>query len=160
MQAGGRLLGDDTLISIHGDKLVKGSDGTYENVGPASAQEIIDSEVVVEPRPQVYDGPDFVTDTDGNTVDLSFAADLREIKVEVRGARGGVQYPLQDQIPNSYANLGNGHAVVYGPSGRALYDVSNTRIKAIELNQTPSGRWFPKRNSSQKRLLTMCRKLF
>lgn len=39
----------------------------------------------------------------------------------VTGARGGVQYPLQGQIPDSYANLGNGHVVVYGPEGRALY---------------------------------------
>ncbi len=57
---------------------------------------------------------------------------LRETNVTVTGTRGGVQYPLQGQTPDSYANLGNGHVVVYGPEGRALYDVSSSRIKVVE----------------------------
>jgi filamentous hemagglutinin len=60
--------------------------------------------------------------------------------VTVTGARGGVQYPLQGQIPDSYANLGNGHVVVYGPEGRALYDVSSSRIKVVEWNIFPQGK--------------------
>ncbi|MEE4078925.1 MULTISPECIES: hypothetical protein [Pseudomonas syringae group] len=56
----------------------------------------------------------------------------------VTGTRGGVQYPLQGQTPDSYANLGNGHVVVYGPEGRALYDVSSSRIKVVEWNQAPN----------------------
>ena len=62
----------------------------------------------------------------------------------VTGTRGGVQYPLHGQTPNSYANLGNGHVVVYGPEGRALYDVSSSRIKVVEWNQAPNGTYFPK----------------
>lgn len=68
----------------------------------------------------------------------------------VTGSRGGVQYPLEGQTPNSYANLGNGHAVVYGPDGRALYDVSDSRIKVVEWHQSPSGQWFAKKNSGTK----------
>lgn len=68
----------------------------------------------------------------------------------VTGTRGGVQYPLQGQAPNYYANLGNGHVVVYGPEGRALYDVSNSRIKVVEWNQAPNGTYFPKKGSDTK----------
>ncbi|UKE54229.1 hypothetical protein [Xanthomonas graminis] len=68
----------------------------------------------------------------------------------VTGTRGGVQYPLQGQNPNSYANLGNGHVVVYGPEGRALYDVSNARIKVIKWNQASNGTYFPRKGSDTK----------
>lgn len=68
----------------------------------------------------------------------------------VTGTRGGVQYPLQGQTSDSYANLGNGHVVVYGPEGRALYDVSSSRIKVVEWNQAPNGTYFPKKRSDTK----------
>ncbi len=68
----------------------------------------------------------------------------------VTGTRGGVQYPLQGQAPDSYANPGNGHAVVYGPEGRALYDVSNSRIKVVEWNQASNGTYFSKKGSDTK----------
>lgn len=67
-----------------------------------------------------------------------------------KGTRGGVQYPLQGQTPDSYANLGSGHVVVYGPEGRALYDVSSSRIKVVERNQAPNGTYFPKKGSDTK----------
>ena len=50
----------------------------------------------------------------------------------------------------SYANLGNGHVVVYGPEGRALYDVSSSRINVVEWNQAPNGTYFPKKGSDTK----------
>lgn len=67
----------------------------------------------------------------------------------VTGTRGGVQYPLQGQTPDSYANLGNGHVVGYGPEGRALYDVSSSRIKVVEWNQAPNGTISPRREVIQ-----------
>ncbi|WP_460159353.1 two-partner secretion domain-containing protein [Pseudomonas sp. S3_H09] len=94
--------------------------------------------------------PRFIADSAGNTIDLDYTKGLRETNVTVTGARGGVQYPLQGQTPNSYANLGNGHVVVYGPAGRALYDVSNSRIKVVEWNQAPNGTYFPKKGSDTK----------
>ena len=95
-------------------------------------------------------GPRFVTDAGGNTIDLNFTKGLSQTNVTVTGSRGGVQYPLQGQTPNSYANLGNGHAVVYGSDGRALYDVSGSRIKVVEWNQAPNGNWFPKKGTDTK----------
>ncbi|WP_191488226.1 hemagglutinin repeat-containing protein [Pseudomonas sp. FEN] len=92
----------------------------------------------------------FIADSAGNTIDLDYTKGLRETNVTVTGTRGGVQYPLQGQAPNSYANLGNGHVVVYGPEGRALYDVSNSRIKVVEWNQAPNGTYFPKKGSDTK----------
>ncbi|WXF83471.1 hypothetical protein WDV90_19580 [Xanthomonas translucens pv. undulosa] len=92
----------------------------------------------------------FIADSAGNTIDLHYTNGLMETNVTVTGTRGGVQYPLQGQNPNSYANLGNGHVVVYGPEGRALYDVSNARIKVIEWNQAPNGTYFPKKGSDTK----------
>ena len=68
----------------------------------------------------------------------------------VTGTRGGVQYPLLGQTSDSYAILGNGHVVVYGPEGRALYDVSSSRIKVVEWNQAPNGTYFPKKRSDTK----------
>jgi filamentous hemagglutinin len=94
--------------------------------------------------------PRFIADSAGNTIDLDYTKGLRETNVTVTGARGGVQYPLQGQTPNSYANLGNGHVVVYGPEGRALYDVSNSRIKVVEWNQAPNGTYFPKKGGDTK----------
>jgi len=79
-------------------------------------------------------GPRFVGDSAGSVIDLNYTKGLSETNVTVTGARGGVQYPLQGQMPNSYANLGNGHVIVYGPEGRALYDVSSSRIKVVEWN--------------------------
>jgi filamentous hemagglutinin len=94
--------------------------------------------------------PRFITDSAGNTIDLGYTKGLRETNVTVTGTRGGVQYPLQGQTPDSYANLGNGHVVVYGPEGRALYDVSSSRIKVVEWNQAPNGTYFPKKGSDTK----------
>jgi len=94
--------------------------------------------------------PRFITDSAGNTIDLDYTKGLRETNVTVTGTRGGVQYPLQGQTPDSYANLGNGHVVVYGPEGRALYDVSSSRIKVVEWNQAPNGTYFPKKGSDTK----------
>ncbi len=68
----------------------------------------------------------------------------------VAGARGGAQYPLQGQTPNSYANHENEHVVVYGPDGRALYDVPGSRIKVVEWNQASNGSCFPKRKNDTK----------
>jgi filamentous hemagglutinin len=94
--------------------------------------------------------PRLITDSAGNTIDLDYTKGLRETTVTVTGTRGGVQYPLQGQPPDSYANLGNGHVVVYGPEGRALYDVSSSRIKVVEWNQAPNGTYFPKKGSDTK----------
>ncbi len=94
--------------------------------------------------------PRFTTDSAGNTIDLDYTKGLRETNVTFTGTRGGVQYPLQGQTPDSYANLGNGHVVVYGPEGRALYDVSSSRIKVVEWNQAPNGTYFPKKGSDTK----------
>ncbi|GAC1044867.1 hemagglutinin repeat-containing protein [Rhizobium sp. No.120] len=94
--------------------------------------------------------PRFLTDSAGNTIDLNLSRGLTQTNVSVTGSRGSVRYPLEDQLPNSYANLGNGHAVVYGPDGRALYDVSGERIKVVEWNQAPNGTWFPKKGSDTK----------
>ncbi|WP_460062192.1 hemagglutinin repeat-containing protein [Pseudomonas sp. H2_H09] len=94
--------------------------------------------------------PRFITDSAGSTIDLDYTKGLRETNVTVTETRGGVQYPLQGQTPDSYANLGNGHVVVYGPEGRALYDVSSSRIKVVEWNQAPNGTYFPKKGSDTK----------
>lgn len=58
--------------------------------------------------------------------------------------------PLQGQAPDSYANLGSWHVVVYGPEGRALYDVSGFRIKVVEWNQAPNGTYFQKKEIIRK----------
>lgn len=52
--------------------------------------------------------------------------------------------------PGTYANLGNGHKIVYGADGRALFDVSTSRIKGIQWNQAPNGSWFPAKGSDTK----------
>ena len=54
-----------------------------------------------------------------------------------------------------YANLGNGHVVVYVPEGRALYDVSNSRIKVVEWNQARMDHISPRREVIQKFLRGM-----
>lgn len=56
----------------------------------------------------------------------------------------------KDKLPILMRTIGNGHVVVYGPEGRALYDVSSSRIKVIEWNQAPNGTYFPKKGSDTK----------
>lgn len=51
---------------------------------------------------------------------------------------------------NSYSRTGGGHALVYGPEGRLLYDVSANRIKAFQWRQAPSGEWFARTGSNLK----------
>lgn len=51
---------------------------------------------------------------------------------------------------NSYSLTEGGHALVYGPEGRLLYDVSASRIKAFQWNQAPNGQWFPRTGSDLK----------
>ncbi len=40
--------------------------------------------------------------------------------------------------PNSMINFGNGHAVVYGPDGKAIADISSKRVKQIKWNTNPN----------------------
>ena len=98
-------------------------------------------------------GPRFITDAAGNTIDTNATKHLTALSpldVDFQAGRGGTTYAMTAK-PNSYANLGNGHAVVYGANGRALYDVSAGRVKVIEWNRNPStGQWFPKTNSDLK----------
>ena len=51
---------------------------------------------------------------------------------------------------SSYSLTGGGHAFVYGPEGRLMYDVSASRIKAFEWNRAPSGQWFLRTGSGLK----------
>ena len=98
-------------------------------------------------------GPRLITDAAGNTIDTTATKNLTSLSpsdVNFQAGRGATTYDMT-AAPNSYANLGNGHAVVYGADGRALYDVSAGRVKVIEWNQNPNtGQWFPKTNSDLK----------
>lgn len=70
--------------------------------------------------------------------------------VNFRAGRGGPEYDRFGE-PNSYVNFGNGHAAVYGPDGRVLYDVSASRIKIVKWNKNPNtGQWFPRTSSDTK----------
>jgi filamentous hemagglutinin len=74
---------------------------------------------------------------------------LQEVHISVPGARGGTLTPYNGQ-PNTFANLGNGHKIVYNNTGRAIFDVSRQRIKAIEWHQNPqTGAWFNKKTDTK-----------
>ncbi|WP_434682004.1 MULTISPECIES: two-partner secretion domain-containing protein [unclassified Pseudomonas] len=145
---------EDVLLAIAGGLGAKGAlaviaDKRAAKLAADEAEDLLASSGATgntkAPQP-----PRFIADSSGNTIDLEYTKALSETHVTITGARGGVQYPLQDQAPNSYANLGNGHVVVYGPEGRALYDVSSSRIKVVEWNQAPDGKYFPKKGSDTK----------
>ncbi|WP_277342898.1 DUF637 domain-containing protein, partial [Pseudomonas viridiflava] len=160
--AGGLPSGETKVV---GDGTQAANDASFAGAkGPASDLPSGETKVVGNGTPAANDAsfegpkattnapntPRFITDSAGNTIDLGYTKGLRETNVTVTGTRGGVQYPLQGQTPDSYANLGNGHVVVYGPEGRALYDVSSSRIKVVEWNQAPNGTYFPKKGSDTK----------
>ncbi len=63
--------------------------------------------------------------------------------------RGGAGRALTGPA-NSYSVTDGGHALVYGPEGRMLYDVSASRIKAFQWSQAPSGEWFARTGSNLK----------
>lgn len=54
---GGQYLGDDgtTIIGVYGNKFTRLPDGTFEKVGPATAEEIATAKVVVEVPPTSLD---------------------------------------------------------------------------------------------------------
>lgn len=83
----------------------------------------------------------FITDAKGNTVDLRVFQGLTRNPGTVSAGRSGAGRPLTGPA-NSYSLTDGGHALVYGPEGRLLYDVSTTRIKAFQWHQAPSGQWF------------------
>lgn len=92
----------------------------------------------------------FIADGAGNVLDTKVFQGLQEVSTVVKGGgRGGTQLPLFGK-PGTYANLGNGHKIVYGADGRALFDVSTSRIKGIRWNQAPNGGWFPAKGSDTK----------
>ncbi len=121
------------------------------NVGPCGESDATKpGGVGAKATTKAPNSPRFITDSTGNTIDLHYTKGLRETNVTVMGTRGGVQYPLQGQTLDSYANLGNGHVVVYGPEGLATYDVSSSRIKVVEGNRASNGTCFPGREVIQK----------
>lgn len=91
----------------------------------------------------------FIVDEVGNVLDIKVFQGLQEVSAVVKGGRGGTQLPLFGK-PGTYANLGNGHKIVYGANGRALFYVSKSRIKGIQWNQAPNGSWFPAKGSGTK----------
>ncbi len=98
-------------------------------------------------------GPRFVTDAAGNTIDVNATRNLTSLSPSDVNFQAGRGSPTFDSTaaPNSYANLGNGHAIVYGPDGRALYDVSAGRVKVVVWNTNPNtGQSFPNWGSDSK----------
>lgn len=163
-------IAQEGLMGINGGRMPAGSTGATagngRGVGASVGKEVKPEKAAGDTKPKwdnavsQSDGdfgalnqnprPRFVADSSGNLIDLNYTRGLTATNVTVTGARGGVQYPLQGQMPNSYANLGNGHVIVYGPEGRALYDVSASRIKVVEWHQSPNGQYFPKKGSDTK----------
>lgn len=97
--------------------------------------------------------PRFVTDAAGNTIDVNATKNLTSLSPSDVNFQAGRGSPTFDShaAPNSYANLGNGHAIVYGPDGRALYDVSAGRVKVVVWNTNPNtGQSFPNWGSDSK----------
>ena len=91
----------------------------------------------------------FIADGAGNVLDTKVFQGLQEVNAVVKGGRGGTQLPLFGKS-GIFANFGNGHKIVYGADGRALFDVSVNRIKGIQWNQAPNGNWFPMKSSGTK----------
>jgi RHS repeat-associated protein len=94
-------------------------------------------------------GARFIVDGAGNALDTKMFEGLKEVHVVVDGARGGTKIPLCGEA-GTFANLGNGHKIVYGADGRAAFDVSVDRIKSIQWNAAPNGEYFPMKGSSTK----------
>lgn len=95
------------------------------------------------------EGARFITNTAGRTLDMrtfqGLARNPRTLTVGRSGAGRALTGPA-----NSYSLTNGGHALVYGPDGRILYDVSASRIKAFQWSQTPSGEWFARTGSNLK----------
>lgn len=91
----------------------------------------------------------FIADGVGNVIDTKIFQGLKEVNVLSKGARGATKTPLFGK-PGTFANLGNGHKIVYGADGRALFDVSTNRIKGIKWNVNSEGKWFPQKGAETK----------
>lgn len=85
----------------------------------------------------------------GNALDVGFFKKLVRNPDVIKVGRSGKGRPLTGP-ENSYSMTTGGHALVFGPDGRLLYDVSKARIKAFEWNRSPSGQWFPDTGSDFK----------
>jgi RHS repeat-associated protein len=94
-------------------------------------------------------GTRFITNPAGATLDLHTLQGLARNPGTVVVGRGGAGRPLTGPA-NSFSITDGGHALVYGPEGRLMYDVSASRIKAFQWNQAANGNWFPRTGSDLK----------
>ncbi|MFT8781533.1 hypothetical protein [Acetobacter orientalis] len=85
------------------------------------------------------DNARFISDSNGNTIDLNYLESLKEVSPQSVGLMLRRGHPVYNPYgkPNTYVNSGNGHAIVFGPEGKALYDVSEERIKNTFYNVSP-----------------------
>ncbi|MCP4546610.1 MAG: RHS repeat-associated core domain-containing protein [bacterium] len=91
----------------------------------------------------------FLTNSAGTVLDLRAFQGLRRNPGTVATGRSGAGRSLTGPA-NSYTLTEGGHALVYGPEGRLLYDISASRIKVFQWNRAPSGQWFPRTGSELK----------
>lgn len=97
-------------------------------------------------------GARFITDPSGSTIDLHYIRSLKEVSgesINLKLNRGSTTYNHYG-VPNTYVNAGNGHAYVFGPNGKALYDISSQRIKDISYNvNKKTGIEYPKKSGEK-----------
>jgi RHS repeat-associated protein len=121
-----------------------------EAAGEAAADE--GARLIGRPAPPGAGGGSavrFITNPAGTTLDLSAFKGLVRNPGTVAAGRSGAGRALLGPA-NSYSVTAGGHALVYGPEGRLLYDVSASRIKAFQWYKAPSGHWFPRTGSALK----------
>ncbi|GGG59930.1 DUF6443 domain-containing protein [Hymenobacter glacieicola] len=141
------------------NKAVDAADNLIDDVADAAS----DASVSGGPQKQLTGGlgedmsgtfdvtvrPRFIADGAGNIIDSQTFSNLKRVEAFVKGSRGGTKLPFHGEA-GTYADLGNGHRIVYGSDGRAMFDVSVERIKGIHWNQAPNGNWFPMKSSATK----------
>ena len=90
-----------------------------------------------------------ITNSAGRTLDLRVFQGLARNPGTVAVGRSGAGRALFGPA-NSYSLTAGGHALVYGPRGKLLYDVSASRIKVFQWNQAANGKWFPRTGADLK----------
>jgi RHS repeat-associated protein len=92
----------------------------------------------------------FLVDSKGQVLDLDYFGNIKfNGQIIKDGGRGGGKLPMMGD-PNTYSKTSGGHAVVFGPDGRRIADISQERIKITEWHKTPNGQYFPKVGSDTK----------
>jgi hypothetical protein len=139
---GGQYLGDDrtTMVGVHGGLFEKLPDGTFENIRPATAEEIALAGVVVRPLDASVGTNSFAAWVPNRTqlIDDLLASGTRitpESVVDIRSINGRTVWLETGNSRAGLQHINDGHAQDFANRGVAQEQIPDLIFNALERGQ-------------------------